>query len=239
MSFDYISEENESPQKIHVERPPFPLYTWVLVGSIAALYLAQLAAGIEASAEAAAFDKQRFLAGQYYRILTGTTIHGGLLHVAMNGFALFSLGRICEMLSNRAHLALVFLLAGIGGGLLSLVFLPNGSSVGASGAILGIIGYLVVYSFRRRQFISSEFRKSLLINIGFVLIYGLILSQAIDNFAHIGGMVTGAIYGLVQIPVDAYIDPRDASRTASSLGMLALGAWLAVCALSAAIIFSA
>ena len=55
------------------------------------------------------------------------------------------------MLSNRAHLAIVFLLSAIGGGILSLVSQPDGISVGASGGIVGLIGYLAVYAFRRRQ----------------------------------------------------------------------------------------
>lgn len=237
MSFEHISEEVQAEPAIGRPRPPFPVYTWILVGSIAVVFIAQMAVG-EVAIEAASFDKQRFLAGEHWRILTGTTIHGGLLHVAMNGYALFSLGRICEMLANRAHLMIVFLLSGIGGGLLSLVFLPDGISVGASGAILGVIGYLAIYAFRRRQFISSEFRKGLLINIGFVLIYGLILSQVIDNFAHVGGLLTGALYGLIQIPSNEYVDPQSAGSITVGAGVVGLVVWLGVCVFSVALLFS-
>ena len=98
------------------------------------------------------------------------------------------------MLANRAHLAIVFLLSAVGGGLLSLIFAPSVISVGASGGIVGLIGYLAIYAFRRRQFISSAFRKNLLINIGFIIIFGLALYNVIDNFGHIGGLLTGAVY---------------------------------------------
>ena len=136
-------------------------------------------------------------------------MHGGLLHVAMNGYAFYSFGRIFEMLSNRAHLAIVFLLSAVGGGLLSLVLAPDGISVGASGGIVGLIGYLAVYAFRRREFISPAFRKSLLINIGFILVYGLVLYQVIDNFGHIGGLITGAIMVYPDTTRTAYRSARD------------------------------
>jgi membrane associated rhomboid family serine protease len=108
-------------------------------------------------------------------------IHGGFLHLFMNGYALYSFGRLMEMLTNRAHLAIVFLLSAIGGGLLSLVFFPEGASVGASGGIVGLIGYLLIYAFRRRQFVSSEFRNSLLVNIGLILVVGFFVLENVDN----------------------------------------------------------
>ena len=156
-------------------------------------------------------------------------MHGGLLHVAMNGYAFFSFGRIFEMLTNRAHLAIVFLLAALGGGILSLVLSPDGISVGASGGIVGLIGYLAVYAFRRREFISPAFRKNLLLNIGFILLYGLMLYQTIDNFGHIGGLITGAVYGFVQIPGDSFADPREAGRVSETLGLVAVGVYVAAC----------
>ena len=175
----------------------------------------------------AGFVKQAFLFdGQYWRILTGAVIHGSFLHVFMNGYAMYSFGKLVELLANRAHLAIVFLLSAIGGGLLSLFFSPEGISVGASGGIIGLIGYLVVYAFRRRQFISAEFRKSLLVNIGFILVFGFVLFGIIDNYGHIGGLVTGITYGLIQIPSNEYVDPRDASPMTKILGAVALAVYV-------------
>jgi membrane associated rhomboid family serine protease len=140
------------------------------------------------------------------------------------------------MLSNRAHLAIVFLLSAIGGGLLSLAFQPDAISVGASGGIVGLVSYLAVYSFKRRDFITPQFRRSLLTNIGFILIFGLVLYQVVDNWGHIGGLITGAIYGLVQISSNAYSDPREASLPVEYAGVVALGIYLAACAFSVLVI---
>ncbi len=237
MSLQYQQEEEQ--QLEHEERdeyvyvkPPFPLYTATLIAALGVVFVVQFATGFEFSTQLTAFNKPAFRTGEYWRILTGATVHGSILHVVMNSYAFYSFGRLVEMLSNRAHLVLVFLLAAIGGGVLSLIFLPEGSSVGASGGILGVVGYLAVYAFKRRQFISSEFRKSLLINIGFILVFGLVLYQLIDNFAHIGGLATGAVYALIQVPTDEYKDPRIAGSGTEIAGLLALGVFIAACGFS-------
>jgi rhomboid protease GluP len=235
MSFQEVDEtpvEHAEPQAI----VPFPVpyYTYILLGCIAAVFTTQFLTSDDPqffnsdsfSAFYAGFDKQAFLKGEYWRILTGATIHSGILHVGMNSYALYSFGRLVEMLSNRAHIAIVFLLSAIGGGILSLIFLPDATSVGASGGIVGLLSYLAVYAFRRRQFISPEFRKSLLVNIGFILVFGLVLFNRIDNYGHIGGLITGAIYGLVQIPGDEYVDPRAACPVARYLGIGALAVYI-------------
>lgn len=206
----------------------FPVYTVVILACIAAVTLVQLIVGLEPSIRAAGFDKVAFSQRhEYWRILTGAALHGGLLHILMNGYALYSFGNLIELLSNKAHLAIVFLLAAVGGGFLSLIFLPVGISVGASGGIVGLIGYLAIYTFKRRQFIAPQFRRSLLINIGFILVFGLVLYQVIDNFGHIGGLITGSIYGLIQIPSDQYVDPRKVSGSTSLAGILALAVFIA------------
>ncbi len=235
MSLNYQTEEDEAqePESEVVEQPasPMPIYTITFIVAIGAVAVTQFLTGLEASIITAGFDKPLFLKQhEYWRILTGATTHGSILHVAMNCYAFYSFGRIFEMLSNRAHLAIVFLLSAIGGGILSLVFQPDGLSVGASGGVVGLIGYLAVYAFRRRDFISPAFRKNLLMNIGFLLVFGLVLYQTIDNFGHIGGLITGAVYGLLQIPSDVHIDPREAGSTTEFAGLASLGIYIAACA---------
>lgn len=230
------TEENLQPQEI---RLPVPYYTIVLLVCMAAVMVAQVYSGLERSPLIAGFVKPAFLHdGEYWRILTGAVIHGNFVHIFMNGYALYSFGRLMELLTNRAHLAIVFLLSAIGGGFLSLYFYPEGISVGASGGIVGLIGYLVVYAFRRRQFISPEFRKSLLINIGFILVFGLVLYQVIDNYGHIGGLLTGVLYGFFQIPSDAYENPQNAGSFTRRAGGAALATYIGAALLSIYLLLS-
>lgn len=217
-----------------------PLYTWIILIAIVGVTLAQFGVGLDRSIEIAGFDKHRFVRDhEYWRILTGAALHGGWIHLLMNGYALYNFGSLIEMLSNRAHVAIVFLLSAAGGGILSLIFLPNGLSVGASGGIVGLVGYLAVYAFKRRQFISPRFRRGLLINIGLILVFGFALYQVIDNFGHIGGLITGAVYGLIQIPSNEYSDPRVAAPPTRILGIVALIVFMLVSVFSIVLLLSA
>jgi membrane associated rhomboid family serine protease len=233
------------------EISPVPVYTYILVGSIAAVFISQMffgdaakslftsLVGDDRSAVAAGFVKTYFLHNyEYWRILTGAAVHGGLIHVVMNCYAFLMFGRLCETLSNRAHTAIVFLLACVGGNLLSLYFLPDTISVGASGGIVGLLGYITVYAFRRRKFISPEFRKSLLINIGSLAVFGLILFNVVDNYGHIGGLITGLVYGLIQIPSSEFVDPRRANPITKIFGIAAVGIWVLTCLLSIVLIYN-
>jgi rhomboid protease GluP len=240
--FHTQSGEAEIQDAAILPRLPAPFYTYIFVGSIAAVFVVQcitstdipsMIFGDMRSVRLAGFDKQAFLRHhEYWRILTGACVHAGLIHFAFNSFSFFNLGRIFELLSNRAHLAVVFLLSVLGGGVLSLVFFPEIPSVGASGGIVGLLGYLTIYAFRRRQFISPAFRNNLIFNIGFMLMLGYALRDVVDNFGHIGGLVTGAVYGLLQIPADAYINPRESSRAVNVAGLAALGIYIAACCFS-------
>lgn len=236
MSLEYKNDDEEmlddesGAESARIEaRIGIPIYTTVFIVCIAAVTAVQFYAGLGDSVKAAGFDKRAFLErGEYWRILTGAALHGGVMHIFFNSYAFYSFGKLFEFLSSGAHLAIVFLLSVVGGGVLSLIFMPDGVSVGASGGILGLVSYLAVYAFRRRQFVTAEFRKSLLMNIGFILVFGLILFRVIDNYGHIGGLITGAIYGWLQIPSDAYEDPRMAGSFAQAAGIASLGIFIAV-----------
>ena len=115
MSLKYQTEDDEQEaqdtQGEQFPPPPFPYYTVILIAAIAAVAIAQLGTGLDDSILAAGFVKPAFIQGhEYWRILTGATTHGSVLHVMMNCYAFYSFGKIFEMLSNRAHLAIVFLL---------------------------------------------------------------------------------------------------------------------------------
>ena len=226
-----------SPEAIEFARQSevsTPYFTYVLVGLIVAVTLAQLGLGdIAESREIAGLEKTDcWRKGEYWRILTGASLHGGLIHIFFNGQALYGFGGLIEYLSNRAHLTIVFVLAIGGGGLCSLIFMPDGSSVGASGGIMGLIGYLAIYGYRRKQQLPPDFLKSMLINVGFIAAFGLIAYQIVDNFAHIGGFVVGAVYGFLQIPRDLTVNPRQTNAVVELLGYAALIVFIFTCIFS-------
>lgn len=232
-AFASADEPSVPEREDHLPEPMgFPVYTAILIGAFVAVTITQFYVGLEESALRAGFLKPAFADGEYWRLLTGTALHGGLMHIFFNSYAFFSFGRLFEYLTNRAHVPIVFLLAAVAGGLVSYYFKPDGLSVGASGGILGIVGYLAAYTVRRRRFVTPEFRKSLLMNIGFILVFGLILYKVIDNYAHIGGLAAGAVYGMVQIPSDERRDPRVAGSLVESIGVISLGIFIAAAAFS-------
>jgi len=225
-----------SPEAVEFARQSelsVPYFTYILIGLIVAVTLCQMAAGLDESREIAGLEKASFWSGgEYWRILTSGTLHGGILHIFFNGQALLGFGGLIEYLSNRAHLLIVFVLAIIGGGLCSLLFMPVGNVIGASGGIMGLIGYLAIYGYRRRRQLPPNFLKSMLINIGFIAAFGLIAYQIIDNFAHLGGFLTGAVYGFVQIPRDLHKNPRSTGTVVELLGYGALLVFVFACIFS-------
>ncbi len=126
--------------------------------------------------------------GEYYRLLTSAFLHGSLLHIAFNMYALFLFGPPVEAALGRARFAALYLVAAVGGSALSYAFAsPAQPSLGASGAVFGVLGaFLVVYHRLGRD--TSTVMVLLAINfvIGFVV-------PRIDWRAHLGGLVAGAL----------------------------------------------
>jgi membrane associated rhomboid family serine protease len=241
LTLEDIIPTREAIEFINEGRETVPYYSYILVGSIIAVFLAQMVADsnnardfkeLSFSIETAGLVKQMVWNGEFWRLLTGAALHGSFLHIYFNGQAFYGFGTTIEHLSNRAHLAIVFVLAAIGGSLLSLVAMPEGNSVGASGGIMGLVGYLAIYGMRRRSQLPPGFLKSMLINIGFVAAFGLVAYQIVDNFGHLGGLLIGVIYGFLQVPRNLETNPRQASAITEFFGMIAMGVFVFTSVLS-------
>lgn len=136
--------------------------------------------------------------GQWWRLLTSTFEHGGLLHIALNMWCLYSLGWLAELLFGRARFTLLYLMCGIGGSLGSICWHANGVSVGASGAIFGVAGALIPAMLLHSNAQLRTLLKGQLTSIALFVFYNLAFGAAasgIDNAAHIGGLLTGLILG--------------------------------------------
>lgn len=227
-----VGQQAEAFQQYVV--PPPPYYTFWMVGCLVVVFIAQFNFGILESAQDMAFDKQSFLRGErYWTFLTSMVTHGSIPHIFFNAFALYNFGRLFEVLSNRGHMPTIFFLSAICGSLLSLFVNPMIASIGASGGIIGLLGYVAVYSVKRKQFLDPRFRRDIFVNIGFIALMGFVLYGVVDNYAHLGGLLAGAVYGLIQIPSDPEVDPRTINPVTDGVGFVCIGLFTALCGFTA------
>lgn len=138
--------------------------------------------------------------GQWWRLLSSTFVHFGLLHVSFNMWALYASGRVVERLFGSTRFVLLYLFAGVAASMVSLLWNPLVNSAGASGAIFGVFGGLLAFVMNPRnavpQSVMVEHRNSTLLFAGYTLFYGAAHS-GIDNAAHIGGLFAGLAMGFV------------------------------------------
>lgn len=141
--------------------------------------------------------------GDWYRIVTAMFVHGGWLHLLFNMYALYYLGMLVENIYGPSKLLVVYFVSGIVGNLLSQVFYYSTPSVGASGAIFGLVGLLLAATYFRKDFpptVKRALYLSLLPTVIFNIAYGFVPGTDINNAAHLGGFGTGLLLGYL-IPV--------------------------------------
>lgn len=140
------------------------------------------------------------LNGQWWRLFTSMFLHGSLLHLAFNMFALWQVGRMVERIFGSLRFTGLYLLAGLAGSLASVLWNPHVNSVGASGAIFGIIGGLLAFIGRPNSGVPPTVVSDMRGSIGPFLLFNLsagFIYPHTDNAAHIGGLVGGYLAGLV------------------------------------------
>ena len=136
------------------------------------------------------------LHGQPWRLISSQFLHAGLTHLAMNMLSLWLLGVLLEARVGGLRLTLVYLASGVGGGLASLWYHSDGvNSVGASGAIFGLYGLLLLLLVSRRLAIGKSDRKAMLGLVLYLVLSNLIsgITGSVDNAAHVGGLVVGLL----------------------------------------------
>ena len=141
-----------------------------------------------------------FDGGEIWRLLTSNYIHIGLPHLLFNMWCLYSIGEALEYFMGSVFFILIYTVSGIVGSLTSCLYYSNNIvSAGASGAVFGIAGALLVAAiYLRIKYGRSEFNfdySSIIFFIGFNIVYGLNM-PGIDNACHMGGLFTGMFLGL-------------------------------------------
>jgi membrane associated rhomboid family serine protease len=172
-------------------------YSKYLAACIIAVGVAQVFAGEEQSIKAAGLVKPAVWQGEAWRLFTGTLMHANFIHFWMNFLALLQLARLVEGMTRRAYVPAVFLLSAFCGSVFSLLLYPHTISVGASGGLMGLMGFMTADAYFDRGKYPPKYLKRMAEALGFVALLGLLGFAFIDNAAHLGGLCGGALLGLL------------------------------------------
>ncbi len=194
----------QSPLKIKLpDRKPLVTYSLMVINVV--LYLLQILTdnlvGFDVPAAIGLKANELILSGQYWRLVTPMFLHGSILHLGFNMYALYILGRRVERFFGSFRFLGLYIIAGITGNMFSFFFTPS-PSLGSSTAIFGILGAEGVFIYQHRKLFGDHSRVALkqIVQVAAVnLLIGL--SPGIDNWGHIGGLIGGTIYTWFTGPV--------------------------------------
>jgi rhomboid protease GluP len=181
-----------TPWSLRLRRSPV---TFALIGVTGIVFLLQLLGqalfGFDLVLELGLKDNALILGGQLWRLLTPVFIHAGILHLGVNMYSLFALGPAVERFFGAPRFLAVYILSGISGVIFSLAFSPA-ASVGASGAIFGLLGALATFLYLHRPVFGPAGGMMLrqLVIVGALNLFAS-LSPGIDLWGHVGGLVAG------------------------------------------------
>jgi membrane associated rhomboid family serine protease len=208
--------------------------TRVLLGMITLVFLAQVIhdksiLGFRESIERAGLLKDAYRGGEYWRLFTAPMLHGGLIHFVMNALGLLYLGKRLEVFASWPHVPMVFLFSAMVGGEASARFL-DAPSVGASGGLMGWLGFLLVFETLHSALVPRSAKRRLLGGVLMTALIGVVGYRFIDNAAHFGGLLAGMAYAAIVFPKSSSVLRPKMNVTDRIVGMgsLAVIAALAV-----------
>lgn len=217
--------------EIWLERQKAP-FTRIFLGLMVLVGLAQLLPGESgATIRAAGLVKQAYHQGEWWRLFTAPFLHGHPIHFAMNAAALLYLGKRLEVFARWPHLPMVFIFSAVIGGQASAFYMADaGKSVGASGGLMGWLGFLLVFETLHARLVPRSARRRLAAAVFLTALIGVIGHRFIDNSAHAGGLIGGMLYAVIVFPKSSSVYRPQSTLTDRIGGSLALG----ICAASAA-----
>jgi len=154
-----------------------------------------------------------------YRLVSAAFLHADGLHLLVNVMSLLVVGRIVEAIYGPVRMLWVFLLSAVAGASASWLLGATHTSVGASGGVFGLLGALFIFGWRHRTDLPDDigriFRRRVAILVAVNLALGIPL-QFIDDYAHIGGLVAGAISAML---LSHALDPESSQPRAATVGL--------------------
>ncbi len=196
-----LADESAGPVDFERGMGYAPPGTLAIIVLLVAVFVWQLSTGALQSeagiVDAGALVRNRVLEGEHWRMLSATLLHGGFDHLLGNCVALYILGMAGEHALGAWRVIVLYLASGLAGSLASVLAGP-GPSVGASGAICGLMGAVVLILYRYRRVYHVRDKEIGLVLAGwaaYTIIIGA-LDPQIDNWAHFGGLLGGAVVAL-------------------------------------------
>ncbi len=202
ISDDINKESYEKAQRVEkIFSMKLPIITYLIIAICIILFIGTYIFGtgsnristlIKFGANAVDLTKR----GEYYRLFTCIFLHAGLIHLLCNMYSLYVIGPQVESFYGKLKFIFIFIFSGICGSILSTAFATNNLvSVGASGAIFGLLGSIVYFGYHYRVYLGNVLRSQIIPIIILNLFIGFTISN-IDNFAHIGGLIGGVFASL-------------------------------------------
>lgn len=184
-----------------------PLVVYILMGVTIFVFLLQaisqygLFDGLDIPAAWGMKANSLIVKGQWWRLFTPMLLHGSVLHLGFNMYALYIFGRGLEPYYGRARFLILYILAGFCGNAMSFFFSPA-NSYGASTAIFGLLGAEGMFLYQNQRLFGANARTALA-NILMIAVVNLVigLSPGIDNWGHIGGLIGGFSFAWLAGPV--------------------------------------
>lgn len=146
-------------------------------------------------------------AGEVWRLVIGTFLHAGIFHLLINMYSLYLIGTQVETYIGKYKFLAIYFISALSGSLMSCIFNINTVSVGASGAIFGLLGSLVYFGYHYRLYLGNVLRNQIIPIILCNLLLGFILT-GVDNAAHIGGLIGGYL-ATMAFGIDGKTQKRD------------------------------
>lgn len=191
---DINKHNQEDSKKVEkVFKPKFPTVTYAILAINIIVFIIPLLYG-QSEAMIAQFcvHGPSIRYGHYYRLFTGMFLHGSIFHLIFNSYALYVIGSQIESFLGKFKFLIIYLAGGLMGSLFSITFNGNAASIGASGAIFGLMGALVYFGYHYRVYLGNVIKSQIIPLIVFNLVLGFAMS-GVDNSAHIGGLIGGTL----------------------------------------------
>jgi rhomboid protease GluP len=176
-----------------------PIVTYSLIGLTVAVFLLQMGSqllfqGNDYPAYLGEKVNELIVSGQFWRFFTPMLLHGSILHIAFNMYALYALGPQLERYYGHGRYLLLYLLGGFAGNVASFIFSPY-PSLGSSTAIFGLLGAEGVFLYQNKT-LFGRYAQRALTNVVVIAVANLVigLSPGIDNWGHVGGLAAGTLF---------------------------------------------